>query len=36
MTSAYTEFIKAHYAKVKHLPVTQRFKELAKMWHAKK
>jgi len=30
--SAYTEFVKANYHKVKHLPAKQRFVELGKMW----
>ena len=30
--SAYTDFVKANYHKVKHLPQKQRFAELGKMW----
>lgn len=30
--SNYTEFVKQHYSKVKHLPHKERFKALAKMW----
>ena len=30
--SAYTEFVKANYHKVKHLPAKERFVELGKMW----
>ena len=32
--SAYTDFVKANYAKVKHLPPKQRFVELGKMWRS--
>lgn len=32
--SAYTDFVKANYGKVKHLPAKQRFVELGKMWRA--
>jgi hypothetical protein len=34
--SAYTEFVKANYHKVKHLPQKQRFAELGKMWKKSK
>ena len=30
--SAYTEFVKKHYASVSHLPHKERFGALAKMW----
>lgn len=34
--SAYTDFVKANYHKVKHLPAKQRFAELAKMYKSGK
>lgn len=34
--TTYNEFVKDHYAEVKHLPNKERFSELAKMWKASK